>query len=53
MKFINYIEKIGGVDILGIFSLAVFFLFFLGMLVWVIKSKKNDFQEISQLPLDK
>lgn len=41
MKFINYIEKVSGVDILGLLSLLVFFLFFIGMLVWVFKTKKK------------
>lgn len=52
MKFINYIEKISGVDILGLLSLLVFFLFFIGMLVWVFKTKKKDFNEVSRIPLD-
>ncbi|HQV55744.1 MAG: cbb3-type cytochrome c oxidase subunit 3 [Chitinophagaceae bacterium] len=52
MKFINYIEKVSGVDILGLLSLLVFFLFFIGMLVWVFKTKKKDFNEVSRIPLD-
>lgn len=52
MKFINYLEKVSGVDIMGLVSLTVFFLFFTGMLIWVLKSKKSDFTEVSQMPLD-
>lgn len=52
MKFINYLEKVSGVDIFGMLSLIIFFLFFLGMLVWVLKTKKKNFQEISRIPLD-
>jgi cbb3-type cytochrome oxidase subunit 3 len=52
MKFIHYIEKIGGIDIFGIISLVMFFLFFLGMLTWVFKTKKKTFTEISRMPLD-
>lgn len=52
MKFIHYIEKIGGIDIFGIVSLIMFFLFFLGMLIWVFKTKKKTFNEISRIPLD-
>lgn len=52
MKFINYIEKVSGVDILGLLSLLVFFVFFIGMLVWVFKTKKKDFNEVSRIPLD-
>lgn len=52
MKFINYLEKVSGVDIMGLFSLTISFLFFTGMLIWVLKSKKKDFKEVSQIPLD-
>lgn len=52
MKFINYIEKVSGVDIIGLASLTVFFLFFVVMLTWVLKTKKKDFDEISHIPLD-
>ncbi len=52
MKFIHYIEKIGGIDIYGIVSLAIFVGFFLAMLVWVFATKKQTFTEISRIPLD-
>jgi cbb3-type cytochrome oxidase subunit 3 len=52
MKFINYIEKVSGVDMLGLLSLVVFFLFFTAMLTWVYKTKKKDFIDVSRLPLD-
>lgn len=52
MKFINYIEKISGVDIMGIVSLSIFFLFFTGMLIWVFKTKKKNYDAISRIPVD-
>jgi len=52
MKFIHYIEKIGGVDIFGMISLALFGIFFLAMLTWVFRTSKNTFNEISRIPLD-
>ena len=52
MKFIHYIEKIGGVDIFGMISLAIFVVFFLAMLGWVFKTKKKTFNEISRIPLE-
>ena len=52
MKFIHYIEKIGGVDIYGMMSLAIFVLFFLAMLIWVFKTNKKTFSKISRIPLD-
>lgn len=52
MKFINYIEKVTGVEIMGLASLVLFFLFFSIMLTIVFKKKKKDLQEISRIPLD-
>jgi len=52
MKFIHYIEKIGGVDIFGMLSLVIFVVFFLGVLAWVFKTNKKTFNEISRIPLD-
>lgn len=52
MKFINYLEKISGVDIYALASLAIFFLFFVGVLGWVLKADKSRINEISRIPLD-
>lgn len=52
MNFVNYIEKVSGIDIFGMLSLFVFVIFFLVMLTWVFKTKKKDFIEISRIPLD-
>lgn len=52
MKFINYIEKISGVDIYGMISLSIFVLFFAVMLTRVFRTDKKKIQEISRLPLD-
>lgn len=52
MKFINYIEKISGIEIMGLVSLLGFFLFFLVMLTWVFKTRKKTFNDISRIPLD-
>lgn len=52
MKFINYLEKISGVDILGLTSLGIFFIFFIVMLTWVIRADKRQIEEISRIPLD-
>ncbi len=52
MKFINYIEKISGVDIMGLCSLLIFFIFFIVMLTWVFRSSKKKLDEINRLPLD-
>lgn len=52
MKFINYLEKVSGVDIMGLLSLTIFFVFFVGMLTWVFRTKKKDFDDVSRIPLD-
>lgn len=52
MKFIHYIERISGVDAMGVASLLGFFLFFLVMVTWVFKTRKKKFNEISRIPLD-
>ncbi len=52
MKFIHYIEKIGGVDVFGTISLCLFGIFFLAVLLWVFKTNKSTFKEISQIPLN-
>lgn len=52
MKFINYLEKVSGVDLMGLVSLVVCFLFFTGMVIWVFKTKKKNFNEAGRLPLD-
>ncbi|MES1198201.1 MAG: CcoQ/FixQ family Cbb3-type cytochrome c oxidase assembly chaperone [Chitinophagaceae bacterium] len=52
MKFINYIEKISGVDIYGLISFGIFALFFLVMLTLVFKTDKKTIREISEIPLD-
>mgnify|MGYP003419345306 CR=1 FL=1 len=52
MKFINYLEKVSGIEIMGLLSLTIFFLFFIVMLTWVLKTKKKDFNDISRIPLD-
>lgn len=52
MKFINYLEKISGIDIYGLVSLGIFLIFFLVMLTWVFRTNKKQIQEISRIPLD-
>ena len=52
MKFIHYIEKIGGVDIYGMISLSIFVLFFSVMLIKVFRTDKEKIKKISRLPLD-
>jgi hypothetical protein len=52
MKFIHYLEKISGVDIFGLSSFLIFFLFFLVMAIWIFKADKATLKELSEIPLD-
>ena len=52
MKFINYLEKITGVDIYAISSFSIFFTFFIVMALWAWKADKKMIDEISRIPLD-
>lgn len=52
MKFVNYLEKISGVDIYALTSFSIFFLFFIAMATWALKADKNMIEEISRIPLD-
>jgi len=52
MKFINYLQKVSNIDIYGLTSLLLFFIFFSVMLIWVAKTNKKDFESAGNIPLD-
>jgi cbb3-type cytochrome oxidase subunit 3 len=52
MKFINYLEKIAGVDIYALTSFAIFFTFFIAMSFWALKADKKLIDEMNQIPLN-
>ena len=45
-------ETIAGVAIYPILSLLIFFLFFVGLALWVFSYKKEKIEELSQIPLN-
>ncbi|UPZ13905.1 cbb3-type cytochrome oxidase subunit 3 [Flavobacterium humidisoli] len=45
-------ETISGIEIYPIISLLIFFLFFVGLGVWVFSYRKEKIQEMSNIPLD-
>jgi cbb3-type cytochrome oxidase subunit 3 len=45
-------ETITGVAIYPIISLSIFFLFFVGLGVWVFSYKKEKINELRQIPLN-
>lgn len=52
MKFIKYLEQISGVEIYPMISLMIFFLFFIVLLWFVLKTDKNYLKKIEQIPFD-
>jgi cytochrome c oxidase cbb3-type subunit 4 len=48
----NVLTHIGGIEAYGIFSICLFFLFFLGMLVWAFRLSRQHLDRMSGLPLD-
>ncbi len=52
MKFINYLEKITGVDIFALSSFMIFFSFFVVMSLWALRADKKLIDHINRIPLD-
>ena len=52
MKFINYLTSITGIGVYPLISFVIFFLFFLGVTVFVIKADKNYIKRLADIPLD-
>lgn len=45
------LQSIAGVEIYPLISLAIFFLFFVGLLVYVVVANRQHLHSMSQLPL--
>jgi hypothetical protein len=52
MKFINYLEKITGVDVYAMSSFLIFFTFFIVMTLWAMRADKKLIEVLSNIPLD-
>ena len=50
--FKYYFEQIHNVAIWPIISLSIFFIFFIGLLWWVIKADKHYITKMKNLPVD-
>lgn len=48
----NVLETMQGIEIYPLISLGIFLSFFVLLLVWVIRMKQQDIDEVSRLPLD-
>ncbi|MCB2376256.1 hypothetical protein LGH70_01595 [Hymenobacter sp. BT635] len=47
----NVLQSIAGIEIYPLISLAIFFLFFLGLLTYVVLANRQHISAMSQLPL--
>lgn len=52
MDFIHYLERTTGVDIFGLSSFMIFFVFFVVMSVWAWRADKKLIDIMKQIPLD-
>ncbi|PBQ33692.1 CcoQ/FixQ family Cbb3-type cytochrome c oxidase assembly chaperone [Sphingobacteriaceae bacterium] len=52
MKFINYLESITGIGFYPLASFLIFFLFFLAVTIYVIRTGKTYFDVVAAIPLD-
>lgn len=53
LKFIKHnLETIMGIEIFPVISFVIFFIFFIGLFVWVAKLKKAEINAIAAIPLE-
>ena len=48
----NILQSIDGVEIYAIIALLIFFLFFIGVTIWLLKVDKDYLKKMSKLPLE-
>jgi len=48
----NILRHAGGIEAYGIFSIALFFICFLGVLFWALRLRKPLLDSMAALPLD-
>ena len=51
--FKHYFERIENIEIWPIISLAIFFIFFICLLLWVFRTDKSFINKMKKMPLDK
>lgn len=53
LKFIkHHMETIAGIEIFPLISLIIFFTFFVGLTIYIMRADKKQINEIANLPLD-
>ncbi len=50
--FKHYFEQVEGIATMPLISLVIFFTFFVGLTVWVIRANKQYLGEVEALPLE-
>lgn len=48
----QFLNGVQGVDIYLIISLLIFFSFFIGMLIWLLRAKKSYIEEVKNIPFN-
>ena len=48
----NVLTHVGGVENFGIISICLFFVVFIGAMIWAATRKQDFLNEMSQLPLE-
>lgn len=48
----QFLNGVQGVDIYLIISLLIFFTFFVGMLIWLVRANKTYIQEAKNIPFN-
>jgi len=48
----HVLHHLNGIEIFGIISVCLFFVFFTGMLLWASRLKKTYLHSMQELPLD-
>ena len=50
MKFIHYLERITGVGVFPMISLMIFFVFFAGLLLWILRVDRKYIDVMKNIP---
>lgn len=47
----SVLENVAGLEIFAIIGILIFFSFFVGLIIWVVRMKKSRADEYSRIPL--
>ncbi len=50
--FENIMSRMGGIAVFGIFSISLFFAFFIGLMWWASRLKRSYLESMCELPLE-